>query len=269
MRNDECGVASTIRHNHEYPITMTQLSITIITKNEASRIEACLRSVAWADEIIVLDSGSTDDTVAICKQYTDKIFITDWPGFGAQKNRALEKAAGDWIFSIDADEQISEGLRDEIKVLIKSDAVYSAYAIPRLSSYLGKTLHHGDWKNDFCVRLFKRGEAQFTADSVHEKLQVSNKKIGKLKNPLYHATFTSLEQVLEKVNSYSTLSASAKYHKGQRATLFKAIGHGLWAFFRGYILKRGFLDGAEGFMLAVSNAEGTYYRYVKMMYLAD
>ncbi len=256
------------RGNNEYLATMTRLSITIITKNEAPRIEACLRSIAWADEIIVLDAGSTDDTVAICKKYTDKVVVTDWPGFGPQKNRALEKATSDWILSIDADEQVSEGLRDEVMALIKSDASCSAYAIPRLSSYLGKTLRYGDWRNDYCVRLFKRGCAQFTNDSVHEKLQVPSGKIGKLKNPLYHATFTSLEQVLEKVNSYSTLGAAAKYNKGQRATLLKAIGRGLWTFFRGYILKRGFLDGREGFMLAVSNAEGTYYRYIKMMYLS-
>jgi len=246
---------------------MTKLSITIITKNEAPRIEACLRSIAWADEIIVLDSGSTDDTVSLCQKYTDKVFVTDWPGFGPQKNRALEKATGEWVLSIDADEQVSEGLREEIAALIKSDTRYCAYAIPRLSSYLGKTLRHGDWANDYCVRLFKRGQAQFSNDSIHEKLQITDGKVGQLKNPLYHLTFTSLEQVLEKVNHYSTLSATAKHAKGQRATLLKAIGRGLWTFFRCYLLKGGFLDGREGFMLAVSNAEGTYYRYVKMLYL--
>lgn len=246
---------------------VSKLSVTIITKNEANRIEACLRSIAWADEIIVLDSGSTDDTVALCKKYTDQIFVTDWPGFGAQKNRALGKATGDWILSIDADEQISDALRDEIRILLQSNPSCTAYTILRLSSYLGKTLHHGDWTNDYCVRLFRRNCAQFTNDLVHEKLQVLQGKIGKLKNPLYHQTFISLEQILEKVNHYSTLSAQAKYNKGRRATLFKAIMHGLWTFFRCYILKRGFLDGREGFMLAVSNAEGTYYRYIKMMYL--
>lgn len=245
----------------------SKLSITIITKNEVNRVEACLRSVTWADEIIVLDSGSTDDTVVLCKKYTDQVFVTDWPGFGPQKNRALEKATGDWILSIDADEQVSDELRHEIRVLVQSNPSCSAYAIPRLSSYLGKILRYGDWENDYCVRLFRRGHAQFTNDIVHEKLQIINGEIGRLKNPLYHQTFISLEQILKKVNSYSTLSAKAKYSKGQRATLSKAIGHGLWTFFRCYVLKRGFLDGREGFMLAVSNAEGTYYRYIKMMYL--
>lgn len=245
-----------------------KLSITIITKNEANRIEACLRSIAWADEIIVLDSGSTDNTVALCQKYTDQVFITDWPGFGPQKNRALEKATGDWVLSIDADEQISDALHHEILAVIQSNPPYSAYAILRQSSYLGKILRHGDWSNDYCIRLFRRTHVQFTNDCVHEKVQVITGKTGKLKNPFYHQTYTSLEQVIEKINSYSSLTAKTKHEKGQRATLFKAIGRGLWTFFRCYILKRGFLDGREGFMLAISNAETTYYRYAKMMYLA-
>lgn len=246
---------------------MKKISVNIITKNEASRIEACLRSVAWADEIIVLDSGSTDDTVAICKKYTDKIWVTDWPGFGQQKNRALEKATHKWVLSIDADEQVSSDLQREIKTIIQPDSPHAAYNIPRLSSYLGKTLRHGDWKNDYCLRLFQREKARFSDDVVHEKLQVLEGSVGKLKNPLYHETFTSLEQVLEKVNSYSTLGARAKYAKGKRASFLKAIGRGLWTFFRCYVLKCGFLDGKEGFMLAVSNAEGVYYRYLKMLYM--
>lgn len=245
------------------------LSVIVITKNEALRIEACLQSVQWADEIVVLDSGSTDDTLVRCKKYTDAIYSTDWPGFGVQKNRALEKATGKWVLSIDADEQLSPALQTEIREIVQSEGAYPAYILRRISSYLGKTLRHGDWSNDYCLRLFKRGSAQFTTESVHEKLQLhhsENQKIGRLKNPLYHQTFISVEQIIDKINHYSTLSAAEKYKKGQRASLGKAIGHGLWTFFRCYILKRGFLDGREGFMLAVSNAEGTYYRYIKMMY---
>jgi glycosyltransferase involved in cell wall biosynthesis len=248
---------------------MASLTTIIITRNEASRIEACLRSIAWSDEIIVLDSGSTDNTVAICKQYTDNVFVTDWPGFGPQKNRALAKATSDWILSLDADERLSEKLVDEIRKLLGSSTSYTAYAIPRLSTYLGKTLKYGDWSNDYCVRLFRRNSAQFTPEIVHEKLQVMEGEVARLQNPIYHQTFTDLEQVLAKVNSYSSLGARAKYAKGQRGTLLKAIGRGLWTFFRGYVLKGGFLDGPEGFMLAVSNAEGTYYRYLKMLYLKE
>lgn len=244
---------------------MPTISVIIITKNEANRIEACLRSVTWADEIIIVDSGSTDNTLDICRQYTDRIFVMDWPGFGPQKNRALQKASGDWVLSIDADEQISDALREEILATV-AHANCCAYSLLRFSSYLGKTLHHGDWANDRCVRLFQRTAAYFSNDIVHERLIVSDGIIGKLHQPLYHQSFTSLEQVLEKVNSYSSLTAQMRYAQGKRSTLGKALVHGLWTFFRGYVLKRGFLDGREGFMLAVSNAEGTYYRYVKMMY---
>jgi glycosyltransferase involved in cell wall biosynthesis len=244
-----------------------KLTVIIITKNEAARIDACLRSVAWAHEIVVMDSGSTDDTVARCQAYTDKVFVTDWPGYGAQKNRALAKASGDWVLALDADEQLSDELAQEIRSIIAGNATHTAYSMPRHSSYLGKFLRHGDWANDRCTRLFRRGAASFSEDPVHERLNVPDGQIGKLKHPLYHETFSSLAQMLDKLNSYSTLSAQAKHAKGQRSSVWKAIGHGVWTFFRGYILKRGFLDGREGFLLAVSNAEGTYYRYLKMLYL--
>lgn len=246
---------------------LQKLSVIIITKNEAARIDACLRSVAWADEIVIFDSGSDDDTVARCQAYTNKIFVTDWPGYGAQKNRALEKATGDWILSLDADEQLSAELAQEIRAAISSTTQCSAYTMPRLSSYLGKFLRHGDWSNDQCTRLFRRNAARFSEDPVHERLNMLNGNIGKLKNPVYHETFSSLAQMLDKLNNYSTLSAKAKHERGQRSSLSKAIGHGLWTFFRCYILKKGFLDGREGFLLAISNAEGTYYRYLKMLYL--
>ncbi len=244
---------------------MPTISVIIITKNEATRIEACLRSIAWADEIIIIDSGSLDATIDICKKYTQHIFSADWPGFGAQKNRALQKASGDWILSIDADEEVSDALRDEIRTVIANNPAYIAYSLRRISSYLGKTLHHGDWGNDNVVRLFQRHKAEFSLDLVHEKVLVDG-AIGKLQHPLYHKTFVSLEQIIDKMNSYSSLSAQAKHANGQRATLRKAIGRSIWTFFRGYVLKLGFLDGREGFMLAVSNAETTYYRYLKLIY---
>lgn len=245
--------------------TMSTLSVIIITKNESNRIEACLQSVAWADEIIVLDSGSSDDTVLKARRYTQKIDVTDWPGFGLQKNRALQKASCHWVLSIDADEQVSEQLRDEILSVMKSGTSSSAYSMRRLSSYLGKILQHGDWKNDTCVRLFLRDKAHFSDDIIHEKLLVLDGKIGELKHPLYHRTFTSVEQIIEKINAYSTLTAQSKLKKGQQANLLKAITHSVWTFVRGYLLRKGFLDGKEGFLLAVSNAQGTFYRYVKMM----
>jgi glycosyltransferase involved in cell wall biosynthesis len=246
-----------------------QLSIIIITKNAAAHIKACLTSVAWCDEIIVVDCGSSDNTVALCRSFTEKVYITDdWPGFGPQKNRALAKATGDWVLSIDADERVTPALQQEIKPAISQTSV-TAFRIPRQSRYCGQWIKHSGWTPDYVIRLFKRDCGRFSDDLVHEKVQVLQGDIGTLKSPLLHYSFNSLEEVLEKVNRYSTANAQMAYAKGKKSSLKKAIFHGLWAFVRTYVLRAGFLDGRVGFMLAVSNAEGTYYRYLKLMYLQE
>ncbi|MEK8018512.1 MAG: glycosyltransferase family 2 protein [Candidatus Parabeggiatoa sp.] len=245
------------------------ISVIIITFNAAHHINACLASCAWCDEIIIVDSGSTDNTVALCRSYTDKIFITDdWPGFGPQKNRALDKATGKWVLSLDADERISAILQQEIKDVI-NQAMETAFRLPRQSRYCGRWIKHSGWAPDYVIRLFRRESARFSDDLVHEKVEVLQGKVGTLKTPLLHYAFNSLEEVLEKVNRYSSANAQQHYAQGQQASLTKAIVHGLWAFVRTYLLRAGFLDGREGFMLAVSNAEGTYYRYLKLMYLQE
>jgi glycosyltransferase involved in cell wall biosynthesis len=251
---------------------MPTLSAIIITKNESFNIEACLTSVSFADEIIVVDAGSHDDTVAICRRFTDQVFVTDdWLGFGAQKNLALAKATQEWVLSIDADERVSLALQAEIKQAINSQ-VYSAFNIPRQSYYCGRWLKHGGWFPDQVIRLFRRDTAQFSADEIHERVVLVDEtkaQIGALTHPLQHYSFHSLEQVIDKINLYSTANASKYYKRGKKASLKKAIFHGLWAFMRTYFFQAGFLDGREGFMLAVSNAEGTYYRYLKLMYLQE
>ncbi|MFN5774725.1 MAG: glycosyltransferase family 2 protein, partial [Burkholderiaceae bacterium] len=153
-------------------MTRPTLSVILITKNEAELVGQCLESVKWADEIIVVDSGSTDATVEICKRYTDRVTVTDWPGFGPQKNRALAMATGDWVLSIDADEEVTPGLAQEIRNMTQSPLTNAAvYALPRLSSLLGRPMRHGDWWPDEVPRLFRRGEAQFSNDLVHERLE--------------------------------------------------------------------------------------------------
>lgn len=245
------------------------LSVIIITKNEENNISDCLASVAWADEIIVVDSGSTDNTVSLCRKYTDKILITDdWPGFGPQKNRALDRATGEWVLSIDADERVTKALETEIKQAIAHGKA-SAFRIPRQSRYCGRWIKHSGWSPDYVIRLFRRDSARFSDDIVHEKVLVSQGELGTLKTPLKHYSFNSLEEVLDKTNSYSSANALKSYECGKKSSLSKAILHGLWAFVRTYVLQVGFLDGREGFMLAVSNAEGTYYRYLKLMYLQE
>jgi len=247
---------------------MKNLSVIIITKNAAEQIEQCLQSVKFANEIIVLDSGSEDNTIEICQRYTDNIMITDWRGFGIQKNRALAQIQHDWVLSIDADEQVTPDLQVEILQAIEQTE-YNAFYIPRISYYCGRWIQHSGWQPDLIIRLFRKECAQFSNDIIHEKIIVTQGKIGQLNGQLRHFSFTSFESVLDKINRYSSASAEMLYAKGKRANLTKAIFHGLWAFFRTYVLKRGFLDGQQGLMLAISNAEGSYYRYVKLMYLQD
>lgn len=246
---------------------MANLSVIIITKNEAVNIRACIESVAWADEIIVVDSGSSDATVEICRELGAQVYVHDWPGFGMQKNRALGYATKDWVFSIDADERVTHELREEIQSAMQRGQA-EGYEIPRLSSFCGRYMHHSGWYPDYVLRLFRRGSGKFSDDLVHERVIV-NGPITKLQQLLLHESFRDLEQLLAKINHYSTASAQMLHRKNRTASLKKAVGHALWAFFRSYFLRAGFLDGREGFMLAVSTAEGTYYRYLKLMLLAE
>ena len=241
------------------------LSVIIITKNEADHIGRCLESVAWADEIIVLDSGSEDETVSICQQYTEKVYVTDWPGFGIQKQRALDKATGDWVLSIDADEVVSDDLRAEIEQAMQQDKL-QAFEIPRLSSYCGKQIRHGGWWPDYVLRLFQRQSGYFTETVVHERIIVRG-QIGRFACPFIHEAFVDFEEVLHKVNHYSTLGAEALYQKGERSSLSKAIIKALWTFIRTYFIKLACFDGQKGLMLAISNAEGCYYKYIKLLQL--
>lgn len=245
---------------------MHSLSVIVITKNEAANIGACLQSVAWADEIIVLDSGSSDATVDICKQMGAQVYATDWPGFGIQKNRALDRASKDYVFSIDADERVTPELRAEIgRVLASADSA-DAYMISRLSNYCGRFMRHSGWYPDLLPRLFRRGKARFSDSLVHERLIVEG-SIESLKGELLHYAFDDAEEVLNKVNQYSTAGALMMQQRGRSSSLTGAVLRGMWSFVRTYFLRGGLLDGREGFMLAVSNAEGTYYRYIKLMLL--
>lgn len=243
------------------------LSVIIITKNEAAHIGLCLESMSWADEIVVLDSGSTDDTVAICRQYTDAVYQTDWPGFGMQKQRALDKTGGDWVLSLDADEVVTPELRAEIEQALQQHE-FQGYEIPRLSSYCGRQMRHGGWWPDYVLRLFRRDCGRFTDSVVHERIVVQG-QIAQLTAPLLHDAFVNLDEVLHKVNVYSTLGADMLYQRGVRSSLSKAILKALWTFLRTYCLKAAILDGRQGLMLSISNAEGAYYKYLKLLELQN
>lgn len=239
------------------------LSAILITRNEEANIRDCLAALSFAREIIIVDSGSTDATREIAAGLGARVTLApDWPGFGIQKNRALDLATQPWVLAIDADERVPAALRGEILAVIAKGDGPDAWDMPRQSSYCGQYMRHSGWYPDRVTRLFRRGTARFSEDVVHERL-VTQGPVGHLGSDLLHETFDSLESMLDKLNRYSTAGAERMHAQGRGSSLASAIFHGLWAFFRTYVLQRGFLDGRMGFVLAVSNAEGTYYRYLK------
>jgi glycosyltransferase involved in cell wall biosynthesis len=244
-----------------------KLSAIVITKDNERTIARCVGSLSFADEIVVLDSGSTDRTVTICRELGAIVHASeDWPGYGPQKNRALGHASGDWVLSIDSDEWVPEALRAEIVRTLGAADAAAGYAIPRRSSFCGRFLKHSGWWPDYVVRLFRRDAGRFSDDRTHERVLLEG-ATRKLREPIMHEAINDLDQMLLKMNAYSSASAQSRFAEGRRAGLTTAIGHGAWTFFRTYVLRLGFLDGREGFMLAVANAEGSYYRYLKLMLL--
>ena len=257
------------------------LSVILITHNEAAHVAGCLASVAFADEWIVVDSGSVDATCDIARGCGATVVSTeDWPGFGAQKNRALALARGQWVLSIDADERVTPELAADIRSAIADGSGHESnapaqtpnrdlagYEFSRLSNFCGQWMRHGDWYPDRVLRLFRRDAGRFSNDLVHERLIVDG-PTGRLAGELLHDSMPTLDSALDKMNRYSSGRALDKVRAGQSGGLAAALSHGLWAFLRCYILRRGLLDGRLGLVLAIYVAEGTYYRYLKMGLLA-
>ena len=251
------------------PQDSVNLSVVLITRNESRHVLACLQSVAFADEWIVVDAASADDTREIAEAFGARVVRTDdWPGFGAQKNRALALARGRWVLSIDADERVSPELAAAIRAAVtRAVGGASGYELERLSSFCGQWMRHGDWYPDRVLRLFRRDAGRFSDDLVHESVRV-NGPVARLRGDLLHETMVDLDDALDKLNRYSGGRARDMQRAGKRGSLAGAIGHAAWTFVRGYLLKRGFLDGRLGFVLALHAAEGTYYRYLKLWLLA-
>ncbi|HPU50654.1 MAG TPA: glycosyltransferase family 2 protein [Burkholderiaceae bacterium] len=240
------------------------LSVTVITRNEAHRIARCLGSVSFADEWVVLDSGSTDDTVAIARSLGARVHQSaDWPGFGPQKNRALDAAAGQWVLSLDADEVVGPELASAIRAVMaraaRGEEVADAYWIERSSRYCGRTIRFGDWRNDRVLRLFRRGRARFSDDLVHERL-ICPGRHPVLAGQLEHDSVDSPADAREKSERYARLGAVKLRARG-RGGLTSALTHGAWTFLRGYLLRLGALDGRAGLAIAWLNARGTFLRY--------
>ncbi len=242
-------------------MTEPRLSAVLITKNEAHRIERCLRSVAFADETVVLDCGSTDDTVAIARSLgADARVAAGWPGFGPQKNRALALAHGRWVFSIDADEEVTPELAAAILQVVASDGDgRDGWWVRRASTFCGQPIRHGDWRNDRVLRLFRRDRARFSDDVVHERVLCDGPQ-GELDGLLLHDSVESPADGRDKMLRYARAGAEKLRARG-RGGFASALLHGGWTFVRGYLLRGGFLDGGAGLAIARLNAEGTYLRY--------
>lgn len=242
---------------------MEPISATLITHNEEINIEDALRSLFWADEIVVVDCGSTDATVEICRRYTDRVFTRPWTGYVDQKNHAMERAAHDWIFSLDADERVDPALAQEIKTLRQSGFGHPGYRIPRVAFFLGRWIRHGDWYPDFQLRLFDRRCGRWQGGRVHESVRVDGNP-GRLNGEIRHYTYRSLSDYLRRLETYSTLASQDSFGRGKKASIFKVLANPPAAFVKAYLLKRGFLDGAPGVIVAVMGAVSVFFKYAKL-----
>jgi glycosyltransferase involved in cell wall biosynthesis len=244
------------------------LSVVIICLNEAHDIGRCIGSVqGLATEVVVLDGGSTDATQQIARGLGARVEVAaDWPGFGPQKNRALALATGDWVLSLDADEWVEPALAQDIRQALAQPGAHVAFEMPRLSRFCGTIIRHSGWTPDPVLRLFKRGAARFSDDLVHERV-LPQGPVGRLAHPLQHDSFKDLSEVLRKMDQYASASAQQKFAQGQRSSLLAAMLHGMWAFVRSYVLRRGFLDGQAGLLLAITNGHGTFYRHARLWLL--
>jgi glycosyltransferase involved in cell wall biosynthesis len=245
------------------------LSVIIITMNEAENLTQCLASLAGiAAEVVVVDSGSQDGTVEIARAAGARVISnTNWPGFGPQKNIALQAASCEWVLSLDADERLTDQLRDQIRTAI-GQAAFDSYEMPRLSYFCGKPIWHGGWYPDHVLRLFRRGYARFSDDLVHERV-IAQGRVGRLSTPLHHYSYRTMDDVERKVHSYSDAGARQLFVRGKQSSRTKAIVHGVWAFLRTYLFRRGFLDGVAGYRIAQMNGRSSYLKYAKLVALCE
>ncbi|MBW2000423.1 MAG: glycosyltransferase family 2 protein [Deltaproteobacteria bacterium] len=241
------------------------ISACIICFNEEHNIRRCLESVLWVDEIIVVDSMSRDTTVEIARRFTRAVFERPWEGYASQKNFALSRASSDWVLSLDADEEVTPELREEIqRELAKAPNECAGYRIPRLSFYQGRWIKHSGFYPDRQLRLFRRELGSWVGGRVHERVEVKG-KVCNLKHDLLHYPYKgTIAGQLDTVNSFSTLLAEDMYDKGKRYRLYLLVFRPLFKFAEVYLLKRGFLDGFAGLFIAVTAAYGMFVRYVKL-----
>ena len=242
---------------------MPKLSVTIITKNEAAEVGAALESVSWADERLVVDSESTDDTVGIARRFTERVTTRPWPGYVVQKNYAASLATHDWILSLDADERVTPALAREIQSTMSNDPVHAAFRIPRVTWHLGRWIRSTDWYPDYQVRLYDRRSAQWTGRYVHEAVTAQG-TLGNLTGELEHFAYRDISDHLETIDRYTTYAARQMRESGRRAGLVQLAGHPPLAFLRNYIAHGGFRDGVPGFVISSLNAYYVFLKFAKL-----
>lgn len=241
-----------------------RLSVAIIARDAAGQIEACLASVAWADEIVVSDSGSRDGTPEMCRAHGARVFSDDWLGFGPQKNRCVERAAGPWILSLDTDERVTPSLRAEIEKVLADGTEQDAFEVSRRNYFLGRHVGHGGWSPDYCLRLFRKGRARFSDRLVHEALNVPSGRIGRLQGVLEHFTYGSISDYLERMDRYSALGAAQLQAEGRRARFADLLVRPPLTFVRMLLLRQGWRDGTLGVVLAGLYACATLVKYARL-----
>jgi glycosyltransferase involved in cell wall biosynthesis len=243
---------------------MPTVSAIVVCFNEEHNIRGCLESLRWCDEIVVVDSFSTDRTLEICRQYTNRVIQHAWAGYRDQKAFAHSQATKEWVILVDSDERVSPDLQSEIREALRRDkGAYAGYAIPRLVFYLKRWWRRGGWYPDYDVRLFLRRRATWGGKDPHEKILVDG-RVKKLEHPLYHYTYRNITDHIERINRFTSISSKELSKEGQRMRLFDALFRPAFRFFRSYILKRGFMEGFAGFYVAVTAAIYVFLRYAKL-----
>jgi glycosyltransferase involved in cell wall biosynthesis len=240
-----------------------RVSVTIITLNESAHIAEAIDSAAWADETIVVDAGSTDDTVAIARARGVRVETREWTGWVDQKNYAAGLAANDWIFSLDADERLTPALADEIRTVLRTEPPRRGYRVPRVTYHLGRWMRTTDFYPDFQTRLYDRRAARWQGKYVHESVTVGG-GAGQLRNELLHYSYRDLRDHLDRINSYTTLAARQMREAGRRSGPLDLLVHPPAAFLRNYLLRRGFLDGGAGLTLSLVNAYSVFLKFAKL-----
>ena len=243
----------------------TRLSVAIITLNEEANIRRTLESIRWADEIIVLDSGSTDRTVSICREFTDLVFQQDWLGYGKQKNAAIDRAGGDWVLSLDADEPIEPALADEIRAIMASPDARDGYRIPRKTFFLGRWVRHGGWYPDYNLRLFRKGKGRFSERVVHESVTVDG-TIGATRHAILHYAYPDLSSYLASINRYSSLAVEVMAQRGipaRKTSWITIVFRPVATFLLKYVFRLGFLDGKQGLLINLFHSWYVFAKYAK------